>query len=175
MNFDDISAQLKTLRLEIESAELHGLVTGWLAAGAKWSVAEANEALTEWFGGEEVSAELVTISAELAKEILAELEDLEMGFQLLLPDDGASITVRQQNLSHWCTGFLSGFGITGRFQQKELADDVAEVFRDMARIATLDDEIPDDDDNESDLMEISEYVRMSALYVFTECANKAVH
>ena len=33
----------------------------------------------------------------------------------------------------------------------------------------------EDEDNETDLVEISEYVRMSALLVFTECAHQAVH
>ncbi len=173
MKFSEVSDQLASMKVELHAAELHGLVTGWLSAGAVPS--ETTGALPEWLGEEVSDPGLASLTAKLAEATLVDLRDIELGFQLILPDDETSITERQQSISHWCSGFLAGFGTTGRFQQSELAGEVAEVFTDMARISSLDDEIPDDDANESDLMEISEYVRMSALFVYTECASKAVH
>ena len=175
MNFDQVSEKILPLKIELEAAEIHGLITGWLSAGAKWAGSEQNDALAHWFGADAVTSELKSLVSSLAKATLADLQDAEMTFQLLLPDDDTSIAIRQKNISHWCNGFLAGFGTSGRYQQSELVEDVAEVFRDLARIAGLDDDIPDDDENETDLMEINEYVRMTALFVFTECASKPVH
>ncbi|MFT7688263.1 MAG: hypothetical protein ACI9FB_003625 [Candidatus Azotimanducaceae bacterium] len=173
MKFEEVKACLRARNVELDAAELHGLVTGWLCAGAVPS--EAAGALPEWIGEEISDNELSKMISGLADATLLDLRDFELGFRLLLPSDDDSITERQKSLSNWCSGFLAGFGTTGRYLQKELSEDVAEVFGDMTRIASLDEEIPDNDANESDLMEISEYIRMSALFVFTECANKAIH
>lgn len=173
MKFDEVKARLSTRNVELDTAELHGLVTGWLCAGALAS--EAAGALPEWLGEEVSDNELSQLTSELADATLLGLQDMDFGFRLLLPSDESNITERHQSISHWCSGFLAGFGTSGRYLQNELEKDVAEVFSDMTRIASLDEEIPDDDDNETDLMEISEYVRMSALFVFTECASKATH
>lgn len=173
MNYKEIYAELSNIKVELHAAELHGLVTGWLCAGAVPT--EAAGALSEWLGEEVSDKALSLLTSEIAQVTLVDLQDVDFGFRLLVPDDETSITERQQSISHWCGGFLAGFGTAGRFQQSELPEDVAEIFTDLARIANLDNEIPDNDDNESDLMEISEYVRMSALFVYTECASKAVH
>jgi len=173
MNYKEVSSRLSECKVELHAAELHGLVTGWLCAGAV--PAEAAGALPEWLGEEVTDESLPILTAEMAQATLVELQDVEFGFRMMLPDDESSITERQQSISHWCGGFLAGFGTAGRFQQSELPEDTTEIFTDLARIANLDDEIPDDDENETDLMEISEYVRMSALFVYTECASKAVH
>ncbi|MFT5211188.1 MAG: hypothetical protein ACI9CE_002926 [Flavobacterium sp.] len=173
MKFDEVKARLSTRNVELDTAEFHGLVTGWLCAGAVAS--EAAGALSEWLGEEVSDKELSQLTSDLADATLVDLGDFELGFRLLLPSDEINITERHQSISHWCSGFLAGFGTSGRYQQNELSKDVAEVFSDMTRIAGLDEEIPDDDENETDLMEISEYVRMSALFVFTECASRATH
>jgi hypothetical protein len=65
--------------------------------------------------------------------------------------------------------------MTGRFQQADLEKEVAEVMGDFAQISKLTDEVPEAEENESDLMEISEYVRMSALLVYTECTKRSIH
>jgi len=57
-----------------------------------------------------------------------------------------------------------------------LSDDVIEAFADFSRIAGLTETVPDGEENESDLMEICEYVRISVLLIFTECGGaKPVH
>lgn len=112
---------------------------------------------------------------ELSEKITEGLSDVDFGFQLLLPDDQVGLNSRRQALSDWCRGFLAGFGLTGRFQDAELSEEVQELLRDFGQIAQVEEELPEDDDNESDLTEISEYVRMGAIMCFTDCATKAVH
>ena len=111
----------------------------------------------------------------IAGAIETGLGDEDFGFQLLLPDEEQDINHRRVGLSDWCRGFLTGFGLTGRFQQSELSDEVQELLRDFSQISQVEDDMPEDDDNESDLIEITEYVRMGAIMTFTDCATKAVH
>jgi uncharacterized protein YgfB (UPF0149 family) len=49
------------------------------------------------------------------------------------------------------------------------------VLTDLAKISALDLEVPDSDENEGDLLEIIEYVRMSAMMIYLESARKSVH
>ena len=56
-----------------------------------------------------------------------------------------------------------------------MSDDLRELLADLSNIANLDEEVPEDEDNEGDLIEIEEYVRMSALLVFAECAVAVSH
>ncbi|MDB9942804.1 UPF0149 family protein, partial [Pseudomonadales bacterium] len=101
--------------------------------------------------------------------------DPEFNFHLLVPDDETAIALRSQALGEWCSGFLAGFGLAGRFQNGDLSDDLRELLADLSNIANLDEEVPDDEANEGDLLEITEYVRMSALLVFAECAAASLH
>ena len=71
-------------------------------------------------------------------------------------------------------GFLAGFGTQGRQADKKLSDDAKEMLNDLAQIAqvaTVD--LEEDEDSENNFFELSEYVRMGAVYIFTEC-NKPV-
>lgn len=172
--FNDVAAWVKRLTVHQHPSEVHGVISGWLCAGSRWDPDNRHAALCEWLN-EDVPPTDMAIVDSLWEEAAAGLADQEMGFRLLLPDDEASTSARAEAISAWCGGFLSGFGMTGRFQQGELSDDLQEVLSDIGRISSFGEDVPDDDENEADLIEIGEYVRMSALLVFTECAGKETH
>ena len=159
----------------LEPSEMHGLVTGWLCSGSSWSKTEARSALGHWLDDTSPTDALEFVAKTLADKILEQLRDSELGYRLLLPDDGADINFRRQAISDWCSGFLAGFGTSGRVQQDDLQPDVSEVFIDIARIAGLDEDMAASEENESDLLEIEEYVRMTAMMIFTDCAQQAIH
>ncbi|MDZ7686664.1 MAG: UPF0149 family protein [Gammaproteobacteria bacterium] len=67
-------------------AEIHGLLTGWLCAGASWDKAGRLMAISEWLDvelGKEDFALLEALYNETAEGVL----DEEFGFRLLVPDD----------------------------------------------------------------------------------------
>ena len=66
-----------------------------------------------------------------------------------------------------CSGFLSGLGEFGN-RLVELEGLTNEALADLARIAALTDEVPEGEDNEVDLVEIEEFVRVSVLLIFSE-------
>ncbi|MDZ7686663.1 MAG: UPF0149 family protein [Gammaproteobacteria bacterium] len=53
------------------------------------------------------------------------------------------MNIRTQEVSSWCSGFLYGFGMTGKFGKEDLSEDVSEVLSDLSRIATIADEVPE--------------------------------
>ena len=173
MKFDEIEEKLGRDKAEVSA--LHGLITGWLSAGARWVEADDSDVFTEWLGADSATATFKTVTADMAGDIGEGLRDIDLGFKLFLPDEEVGLNARQRCISQWCGGFLSAFGMSGRFLQHELEEEITEVLADLAKISAVDEELSDNEDNEGDLMEITEYVRMAALLVFTECGSKTPH
>jgi len=168
----NLKVQLKTLSTDLTASEVHGFITGWVSSGTAWE--SASEAFEKAFDLP-LQGLLKEAAMQTAVSVGSGLADMDFGFHILLPDESEVINNRRVALSEWCRSFLTGFGLTGRFQQAELSDEVKELFHDFAEISQVEDEIPEDDENESDLTEITEYVRIGAIMVFTDCASKAVH
>lgn len=155
--------------LTTNAAEIHGLLCGFLAAGARFE-AEA------WL---KQAAELMDIteyrheSSKLALQdmydgVLSLLDNADFGFQLLLPDDDLAIAQRAEALGTWCQSFLTGFGLQGGHTNKSLNAELRETLSDLEQIAQIELEPEDNEDSESDLMELQEYVRMAAMMLYGE-------
>lgn len=151
------------------AAELHGLLCGYLSAGARFS----HEA---WL---KLAGELTDISeyrhessklalTDLYDGVVAQLERADFGFQLMLPDDDLTLAERAEALGLWCQGYLTGFGLQGGHTNESLSQELKEALGDMEQIAQIELDPEEDDDNESDLIELQEYVRMAAMMVFSE-------
>lgn len=153
----------------IAPAELHGLLVGRTCAGAGFDP-QGWLADAQLLFGEDVPSHLHPALTGLQAMIKSELGAHDcMAITLLLPSDEDSLLERTVALSHWCQGFLSGFGTS--IGERKLSDDVQEILKDFVAIAQLDTDNHDAaDDDESSFMEISEYLRMSAVFMFTEFA-----
>ena len=158
----------------LDTCEVHGFLTGVLSAGAQMDAAQLVAVFEQHFDCT-LSMTMHELVIQLSFQTGLELDDPEMGFDLLLPDDDVSTGVRGQGLYIWCRGFLSGFGVTGRYQESELSEEIREVLTDLAKISALDVEVPNSNENEGDLLEIIEYVRMSAIMLYLESTKKSVH
>jgi len=154
----------------VSPSELHGLLCGQLAAGARLeplSMLQSVCELTDINALEQEDSKVALIQLYQVSE--AELESAELGFQLLMPDeDDSTLAQLAEALGCWCQGFLAGFGLYSKQTDKSINADVSETLRDLAEIAQISPDIDDDEDSASDLMEIQEYVRMAALMVFAE-------
>lgn len=161
-----LSEQLNELGVDQHASELHGVVTGFVAAGG--SLARV-DTLVDWLGldgGEPQQALL----QQLFQDVGGQLADPELGFEPLLPGDDDPLSARSHGVSRWCAGFISGFGVGGSGDGPEIDDEVREVLSDLHKISAMTDEVPDSEENETDLTEIIEYIRVTALLVFASCA-----
>lgn len=158
----------------ISPSELHGLISGHLAAGARLQPAMLLQACCELMDTEKLSRESSkALIVNLYNGTCAALESMDLEFQLILPDDDDEISARAESLGRWCQSFLSGFGLYGKHTDASLSSEAKETLNDLGQIAQISSDLEDLDENEADLMEVQEYVRMAVLMLFTEC-NKAI-
>ncbi|KDE41110.1 putative conserved exported protein precursor [Nitrincola lacisaponensis] len=155
--------------LTLSPAELHGLMTGQLSAGARFDSDTLLRVLCELMNVghlEQEGSQLALL--ELYQVTLSQLQDEELGFRLLLPDDDQAISQRVDALSSWCSGFLAGFGMY--LGDHSMSDTLREGLQDFSEIAQVSSDPAElNDDDEAGLLELQEYVRMAALYMFAEC------
>ncbi|NLD14976.1 MAG: UPF0149 family protein [Gammaproteobacteria bacterium] len=147
-------------------AELHGLLVGHSCGGAGFAPAAWLDNAAQLFDGD-IPASLQPALTGLQEMLKTELAaDDCMAITLLLPGDDDSLIERTAALGQWCQGFLSGFG--GSVGQRKLSDEAREILEDYVAVAQIVD-ADDADDDESSFMEVSEYLRMTAVFLFTEC------
>ncbi|MEH6563967.1 MAG: UPF0149 family protein [Halopseudomonas sp.] len=152
----------------VRPAELHGHLTGRLAAGARLDHTTWLTVAQELLDGTSTLAEAGKVALiQLYDASLAELTGSGFDLTLVLPDDSATVDHRTEALGEWCEGFLAGFGLVER--SGELSEEADSVLRDFVAISQVQTDLDESEANEVDFMEVMEYVRMAALMVFSEC------
>ena len=165
----ELEQKLRVADAEAGASEAQGLLAGIICAGGK---SEPALWLSHLLGENTLSAAASEVSEQLTSlhaGILSQFNDEELGFELLLPDDDAPLSVRTEALGQWCGGFLYGLALGGIREDVEMPENVSEVMKDFYEIshARFAYETTDDAD-EAAYMEIVEYVRMSVLLLHEE-------
>ncbi|HSS06931.1 MAG TPA: UPF0149 family protein [Rhodanobacteraceae bacterium] len=161
----ELASAIETLRLGMGASDLHGSLTGYLCAGGKAGVEEWPTAL-EIEPDAKVNLHHEALS-RLYRDCRAQLDDPDLGFEPLLPDADAAVERRADALVEWCRGFLGGVGLSGS-AQAVLSADASEVLADLGRIAASRFDYDDDEEDESALSEVLEFVRVGVLLLHTE-------
>lgn len=107
--------------------------------------------------------------AALRDQTLAALQDSDMAFQLLLPDDEVALVPRARALSQWCEGFLFGLASKPGLDLQRLSEEAREIVRDFTEFTQA--VVGDDEDSnieETAYTELVEYVRVGAQLLFME-------
>lgn len=182
-DFPDIS-QLDELLITVDSAlgasESHGALCGMLCA--QGSIEVSTWMLQVLGEHDESSPALRDVGQKLLKihQIsVAQMNDNDIEFELMLPDDNENLEDRVEALGTWCQGFVYGLALGGIKEDTELPDDSKELIRDIIEISragyVVDEEaeqaVADENNSEEDevaFMEVSEYVRMGILLVYEE-------
>ena len=103
--FSEVSRWVFTQGMDHHPSEIHGLLTGWLCAGTGWNAADRINALENWLGVD-IGGDVEVQFERLYQDTLAGLQDEDLSFRLLLPEDDAPVNERAQAVSAWCGGFL---------------------------------------------------------------------
>lgn len=164
-DWQHVQAALAPLQLAVSPAELHGALAGWLAGGGAVDGAWLGKILADEGLAQPDDATL----NELRDATAAAMEDRELNFHLLLPDDDASVDVRGNALFDWCRAFLGGFGLAAG-PNPPLSEEGTEALEDMARLAMAEAETDGDEEDEAAFAEIEEFVRVAALLLHGDCA-----
>ncbi len=149
-------------------SELHGAVIGIAVAGfERFSL----HALVQLLGDEALSSEedVEPFVRESLDQLLAE----DMSFMPLLPDDDEVLSDQLEGLGSWTAAFLAGL-VAGLdvvdSNMAALPEEAQEIIRDFSAIAQIGaelDEETDEDDTESDLAELQEFVKVGTLLIMS--------
>ena len=170
IDFDRLANALAPLGVLNSPSELHGLLCGKLSGGARLSEVQWLLDAVEFL--DFTQAPDPQIRDLLTEVYLVTRQQLRGDFalKLLLPDDDELISTRVTALSQWCHGFLTGFGSVEN-SNRQLDEDAQDMLRDLAAIVQIQiDDEEDDVNNESDYMEVTEYVRMIASNFYEDFA-----
>ncbi len=170
---DDVNQASQALGLGASAAELHGGLCGWLSAGGA--------PVREWPARVLADDNLPTPAegdalARLLDASMAQLEDRDFAFELLLSD--ASDTATQADaLFTWARAFLGGFGLGSGQNRPALSEEGDEALTDLAKLAqaSSEDFESGNDDDEDALAEIEEFIRVAVLLLHGDCVMAARH
>ena len=147
------------------AAEYHGALVGALCVQAPADIELLR--LVEIDGAPD--ARLRGELRQLCDQTLAALQDSDMAFAPLLPDDEAALVPRVRALAAWCEGFLFGLASKPGLDLQRYSQEMQEIVRDFTEFTQA--AVGDEDDpniEETAYAELVEYVRVGAQLVFME-------
>jgi len=163
MTYSIINAIIIRSDADLSAAQAHGMATGMLCANER---AQSAEWLTELFlHAAPIAVEDRVTLVHLFEDTQDLLTSDDFEFDLLLSDDEAMLSEQVEALTEWCRGFLLGVGFT--YTASDLSREATEILKDIAEFTKLDTEAEGEED-ESDFMEITEYMRSAVLLLRSE-------
>lgn len=164
-DWEQIQVTLESLQLALSPAELHGALAGWVAGGGPTDGAWLARVLAD----DNLAQPSDAMLDALRDSTVAAMEDRELNFQLLLPDDDVAVEVRGNALFDWCRAFLGGFGLASG-PNPPLSEEGGEALEDLAKLAMAEAESDGDEEDEAAFAEIEEFVRVASLLLHGDCA-----
>lgn len=165
INYLDLNQSLKNHQISLTTAELHGLLSGFLCGALdekRWKTILFQ--LTN--DAHSFPTQLMDKVIALYQESKDSLEDIQhFDFQLKL--DNSSIYTQADGLAEWVNHFLLGLGVA-QPKLEEQPQDILEAVQDLREIGQLG---YDEDDSmqelENALIEVIEYVQTLAMLFYT--------
>ena len=169
MTFEELARLLDVEGFEESPSEMHGLLCGRVAGGERLAGESFRDAVADSVDSEEELVDNALPELEsLYREVVATFEDNDFGFQPLLPPDSRRLAERVDALAQWCRSFLSGLGEAGLAGSSTLSEETLDAIKDLAAIAQAGLEGEPQEEDEADLMELQEYVRVAAMMIYAE-------
>jgi len=165
MAYQTINTIFQRNESDLTASEAHGLATGMLCIENQIEVANWLSQLLE--DDVVLIDEDKTVLVSLFEQTRKLLNDEEDGFRydLFLPGEDNSLSEQLEALRSWCEGFLFGVGFTR--SASDWPGETGEVMKDIVEFTKLDSHVDEqvDDEDESALIEIQEYLRVAVMMV----------
>ena len=150
-----------------DPSEVHGILCGMLCADSALDSDTWLERLSREVAEDDVPVDDTLL--ELFNATVSQLNDDELRFSLLLPDDEMLLGTRAASLGRWCQGFLFGLGLGGMEGGPKLPAEGWEFLNDVTTISRLGfDTVEAGDEDEEAYAEIVEYIRVGVMLVKRE-------
>ncbi|VAW75041.1 hypothetical protein MNBD_GAMMA12-750 [hydrothermal vent metagenome] len=174
VEFNSVVEALERAEASVSAAECHGMLTAQLSMASGKGAAECVRHIfvDNCDPSSVLFTEALSVLEQMISHIHTTLNDPDMGFELLLPDEKISMPDRLLSLSEWCQGYLFGLGLAGVSDNKDISSDINEMLQDLVHISHLDlEQAFESEENEKDYVELVEYVRIGVLYLQEECRD----
>jgi uncharacterized protein YgfB (UPF0149 family) len=173
--YDQLASTLALAGVDVSVSDMHGIVCGTICNCAR--TGREPDLLALLSSGSEAAPErldtLRTPLEKLFQAALRELRERRPEFDLLLPGEDNGLSVRGAALAEWCQGFFLGLLHEQTLAIEALPGDAAEIARDMLAISELEQVVQDTRENEWNLAQMEEYVRMGVQLIFAELEDAA--
>lgn len=162
---------IDVLALPVSGSELHGVMCGYLCAGA----IQEGEAYLRAFmpnnsGSKMREAALALFGVYAVSQ--QQLINFDFEFQLLLPDEHAPLILRAQAFREWCDGYTQGLNMAGIDDSLLQDEETIEALEHLTEFAHLDyQSLSIGEEDERALMEVNEYTRMAVLRIHHDLDN----
>lgn len=165
LEFDHLSKMLLETSSKPHPSQVHGIISGLLCG-------EAGGDTTAWESlvtGDQENTQVHEILQALYHHSRAQLVDFSFEFNLILPEDNASLAERAEALTLWCQGFLTGLKLSGVPIEGRDESELTEGINDLIEIAKMNyEQVVEAEEDEHAFAELVEYVRMVVIFVFQE-------
>lgn len=174
-SYCEVFDAVKNLGVSVSVSEAHGKLCAFICAGRKadgmaWMesiLGTSNKKPTNWSDVKRLIIRLYSASFQ-------KITTMDFSFSLLLPSDDEILPMRAQALSEWCTGFISGLNLVGIQAEHALTDELADAMFHIEEIGRLDyGSLDVSEEDELSYVEVSEYVRMAILSIYSDLAGEA--
>lgn len=168
IDYDQLVDALARIGHVDDAAEYHGALCGALCV-AKPEQIDLMRLIEHDAQAVPNDAQARAVFTALRDATVEALQDSDMAFDLLLPDDDAALVPRVRALGGWCEGFLFGLASRPGLDLSKLSEEVQEIVRDFTEFTQA--AVGDDDDQnveETAFAELVEYVRVGAQLVYME-------
>ena len=165
-NYHEFIASIAILAVPMSGSELHGLMCGYLCAGANAEGAAYLRALISNTNDVVAirGAALVLFGVYAVSQ--QQIGSFDFEFQLLLPDDDSPLPERAEAFSQWCEGFIQGITMADVSEDQLEEEESQEALQHLVEFSQLDYQgLNVGEDDERALMEVSEYARMAVLRI----------
>lgn len=161
--FEDLADAFLELKIQQEPSEAHGVLVGML-------VQSPNKGVEDWLALLDMIDMDTSVLDDRTRAIMQEIYQLtrdglasdQYDFQLLMPADDYDVGERANALAVWSSGFITGYGLAAE-HKRSLSAELVELLNHLHAISELDDQLSDSEENEKDLYELYEYVRLGVL------------
>lgn len=166
--YDDFIESIAVLPLSSSPSHLHGLLCGYLCAGADTQGESYLRALSGNKKEEATRNAFLTLFSVYSIS-QQHLSHFDFEFTLLIPDDSYSLAERAKAFSEWCEGFIQGLNGAGIELEQLYEDEAQEALTHISEFAQLDsDSLDMDEEDEKALTDVYEYTRMAVLRLHTD-------
>ena len=166
---------ISSLALPLSPSELHGVMCGYLCAGA---TSEGESYLRALIANIDDTARRAATLALFGVYAVSQQQIINFNFefQFLLPDENDLLINRAQAFSEWCAGFTHGISQAGISSAQLAEEEAIEAMQHLQEFAQLDYESLDmNEDDERALTEVSEYARLAVLHIYSDLEASKSH